>query len=111
MSVTSASQGAFRQGQEVVGLLPVGLRLDVLVAEPTHSDNHVDRATVLGYVEAPLATFDPLYRFLLADPLSGVVAVAAADGLDSLIGIVAVGLVDAEHFVSVGHGPVLSNVN
>src|SRR5206468_7929133 len=85
---------AFRQAQEIVGLFSVSLGLEVLVPEPTNSDDDPGDRSPLTDVEGPSARFDLGYCGLLRQ-FPAFATRNTANAMNTLVGIVPIGFVDA----------------
>jgi hypothetical protein len=93
----------FRQAKEIVGLLTVGLGLQVFMAVSARGNEHPHNVSTTIDIESPFAIFDSDNGILLGDfPCSSIV-VAASDVGDSLMWIETVALGDAKYFVTGGH--------
>jgi hypothetical protein len=96
--------GALGQAQEIVRLLAVGLRLEILIPVAADGHNDVDRLTAYLDIKAPLATIDSNNGFLLGELPASAVSVNSADHTNAFVRVVTVALVDASNLVGVGHG-------
>ena len=76
---------AFWQAEKVVGLLAIGLRLQILVAETADGHDHFGGATASANVEAPLATHKTNEDNKLRDLPRRSVAIAPSDVGDALM--------------------------
>ena len=70
---------AFRQAEEVVGLLAIGLRLQVLVAVTTDGNDHLCNVSTSTHIEGPLPALDPGNGVLLAESPRSPVAITSTD--------------------------------
>jgi hypothetical protein len=87
---------ALREREQVVGLGPVGNRLEVLAAVLTPGDDELHSlAWWPPRVERVLARLDSSDRFVLRQVPTGAIWVGASDVVDPLVRVVTVGLMNA----------------
>lgn len=82
---------ALRQAQQIVRLIAIRLRLEVLVAVTAHGNDYIHDVRILN-VEAPLPVLDSFDRGRLGKLPLTTVAIDAADVDDPLVWIEAVTL-------------------
>jgi len=95
--------GTLRQAEQIVRLLAVGARLDVLVAVLTRGDNDINLRITLLDIEGPAPAFDAGYSLLLGYLPRRPVPVAPADVGNALVRVVAVAFVDAKNLIPLSH--------
>src|SRR5262249_41940518 len=100
---STTDSAAFRQTEEVVGLLAVVLGLLVLVTESTGGGDHVDGSTAPADVEGQLAALDAGDGILLGDLPGRPVAVTSSNVGNPLVRVGSVGLANAQHFMTARH--------
>src|SRR6185312_1847500 len=98
-----ASTRALRQAEQIVGLLAISFRFQILVAVSADRDDDTYRVAAAMHVKRPLATFDARNGLGLAKAPASTVRIDTADAKDPLMRVVAVALVDA--FDLIAHIP------
>jgi hypothetical protein len=98
--VTSA---ALVEAQQVVGMIAVGLGLEVFVTEAAQGDDHVHGVAAAADVEDPFAALDAFDGVPLRKLPGRAIGVPPADADDTLVRIGAIALVDAQDFAEGRH--------
>lgn len=103
ISATKYFLRALGECEEVVRVLAIRDRLEVLVPVSTDRDDHVNGVAVLGHVEGPLVDLNALNSFLLGKAPPRAIRVDAAHLVDPVMRIVPIRLVDAPDLMSCCH--------
>lgn len=104
-TIQNLSRRTLREAQKIIGLVAVVLRLDVLVASRTGGHDDPYRMAIDAYPEPPCSRLDSRNSILLGNLPPCPIIVEATDVLNTLMRVVAIGLVDTADLM-IGHGLV-----